>query len=85
VWAVTALCWEVVAIDERGHGHGTCGHEHDSDEGAYACPWWPEPAPSVDVAGFVRQVRRRGAVALSRGRLLRRSRARQFGLPGVGS
>jgi hypothetical protein len=47
-------------------GVGDCGHEHETAEEAYACPWEPSPLPPVG-AGLVRQARaddgrqRRGA------------------------
>lgn len=72
-----ALHWSLIAIDERGHGHGTCGHEHPTDDECYRCEWQGPDGTSA----FVRQVRtREHSVALSRGRQLRRMRARQFEL-----
>jgi hypothetical protein len=65
---VTAtLHWEVLAVVELEPARVTglagplgaterCGHNHASDDEAYACPWTPAPWPEVcDL--FVRQVR----------------------------
>lgn len=78
------LVWVAMAIDANGHAWGHCPHEHATDQEAGECRWWPDPAPSVPVLTYYRQVRRPDARQLSRGRQLRRMRARQFGLPGVG-
>lgn len=58
VWVVL---WVTPFGDERdaithGHGVGDCGHDHDTAEEAFACPWEPSPLPEVG-AGLVRQVR----------------------------
>jgi hypothetical protein len=48
-----ALHWSLIAIDERGHGHGTCGHEHPTDDECYRCEWQGPDGTSA----FVRQMR----------------------------
>ncbi len=51
-----ARTWQVIAVTADGHGHGTCGHRHETDLDAVRCPWTPDPWPYVcDL--LVRQVR----------------------------
>lgn len=59
--AAAPLCWVVIAVLASGQGISDCGHQHATDEEAFACPWTPDPWPEVcDL--LVRQVRadRRG-------------------------
>lgn len=53
---IRPLVWQVVWVDELGHGHGTCGHRHADAADATACPWEPDVLPPIG-AGLVRRVR----------------------------
>jgi hypothetical protein len=54
--APEAKTWQLIAVDEHGIGHGTCGHRHETDLDAVRCSWTPEPWP-VCCDLLVRQVR----------------------------
>ena len=50
--------WQVIAVDARGEGHGTCGHAHSSADFATLCPWEPAGWDQMPVCDLlVREVR----------------------------
>jgi hypothetical protein len=53
---IRPLVWQVIWVDARGHGLGTCGHRHVTVDEATMCPFEPADSPVVS-AGLVRQVR----------------------------
>jgi hypothetical protein len=55
---VARYCWQVIAVDARGEGHGTCGHAHSSAGFATMCPWEPAGWDAMTVCDLlVREVR----------------------------
>jgi hypothetical protein len=55
---VARYCWQVIAVDAHGEGHGTCGHAHADAGFATLCPWEPPGWDAMPVCDLlVREVR----------------------------
>ena len=55
---VATYCWQVIAVDARGEGHGTCGHAHADAGFATMCEWTPPDWDDMAVCDLlVREVR----------------------------
>lgn len=55
---VATYCWQVIAVDAVGRGHGTCGHAHADAGFATMCPWAPPGWDAMPVCDLlVREVR----------------------------
>lgn len=52
--------WRVIAVLGNGHGHGDCGHDHETKDEAVVCRWAPADWNDHIVCDLlVRQVRDR--------------------------
>jgi hypothetical protein len=76
--------WEVVAVDGRGYGHGSCGHRHASSGEATMCNWAPPGWDEMLVCDLlVREVRDEGIDPKRRRGAKRVAAARQLTLEGI--